>query len=478
MTSLEKLKSRMVSGSVWAIAGEIIAGGARALAYIVYAKLLSPADFGVVAFSLLLVGIFPLVIDNSIGLALMRHSEDEANIYNTAFVLNIALAIVAVLGLTLAGPFAAKFIHERSAAYVLPILSIQLVVNAFASVRISSARRRFQYKRLARVRIISSASSIALGLPLAYMGFGYWALVVSSIGGALGQTVAAVCILDWRPRFKFDRASAMTIAGFTSWTSLDMFITWLVMSGGGLFLAFFLGAHALGLVRLSDQIDTYFIGTALNPLIPVLYASFCESANQRDPSWRVFERSTKRLTPLAFGAAGVVIVAAWPVGSMLGSKWNGIGEVIALNAIADGISYSLLGVASYLRAHSLPKAVTLLRVATVIVQITVYAGVARMGVYDFLFGKIGIEAFVYVSSLFLLWIIFGKPVSKILRSQVIQGAAIALITIIAVLVASTVESAGAVEALFAGVTSFALLFGVFIALTQRDVFSLVFAKKI
>ena len=84
----------MVSGSVWAIAGEIIAGGARALAYIVYAKLLSPADFGVVAFSLLLVGIFPLVIDNSIGLALMRHSEDEANIYNTAFVLNIAPAIV------------------------------------------------------------------------------------------------------------------------------------------------------------------------------------------------------------------------------------------------------------------------------------------------------------------------------------------------------------------------------------------------
>ncbi len=477
MSSLDNLKARMISGSMWAVVGEIIAGGARALAYIVYAKLLSPGEFGVVAFSLLVVGLFPLVIDNSISLALMRYSEKDGNIYSTAYLLNIAFAIVAMLALILAGPLAAKFIHESSATYILPILSIQLLVNAFASVHITSARRRFQYKRLARVRIIASASSLMLGLPLAFFGFGSWALVASSIGGALGQTIAALLILEWRPCFRFDWAAAKAIAGFASWASVDMFITWLVMSGGGLFLAFFLGAHDLGLVRLSDQIDAYFIGTALNPLIPVLYASFCEAAAKPNSSWDIFEQSTRRLTPIAFGAAGAVIVAAYPVGIMLGKKWSGIGDVITLNALADGISYSLLGVASYLRAYALPKVVTLLRFATVIAQVAVYTAVARMGVREFLLGKIAVEVFVYIGSLVLLWIVFAQPVSKILRNQLVQGAAISAITLLAVAVGSAVEGAGAVDALVVGISSFALLFAGFIGVTQRDSLTLLFVWK-
>jgi O-antigen/teichoic acid export membrane protein len=458
----------MVSGSMWAVAAELVAGGLRAISYVIFAKLLSPTDFGLIGFGLLIINFFPLVLDNSLGLALMRYPEQDDRVMSTVFVLNIVLAVVAVALLCLFSPWSAVLLHDRRVVLILPILSSQLILNALCSVQIAAARRRFHYRRLAPVRLISSLSSLLFGLPLAFLGYGYWALVAASVGSALGQMIAAQLLLGWWPKLQFDWSVAKSVSAFTSWVAVDMGVTWMVMSGGGFFLAFFLGAHDLSLFRLSDRVDTYFLGAVLNPLIPVLYASFCEVSAQPGASWRVFERSLRVLTPISLAAGGLVLVASLPMQGLLSAQWQGIGPVMALNAAADGISFVTLGVPSLLRAHGLAKVVAMMRLATVGAQVAVYFSVARLGLGAFLLGKIGLEMAIYAGSFLVLRAKFAQPIAGIIRNQLWQAIIVSACVLAGVVAASRTAVLGAPAALAIGVSVFGLPLAAFLFVTQRD----------
>lgn len=242
----------------------------------------------------------------------------------------------------------------------------------------------------------------------------------------------------------------------------------MVMSGGGFFLAFFLGAHDLGLFRLSDRVDTYFLGAVLNPLIPVLYASFCEVSAQPGASWRVFERSLKVLTPISLAAGGLVIVAALPMQGLLSAQWQGIGPVMALNAAADGISFVTLGVPSLLRAHGLAKVVAMMRIATVGAQVVVYFSVARLGLGAFLLGKIGLEMAIYVGSFLVLRAKFAQPIAGMIRNQLWQAIIVSACVFAGVVAASRSAVLGSPAALAIGLSVFGLPLAVFLFVTQRD----------
>ena len=158
--------------------GEVTAGGARALSSLVYAKLLSPTDFGLIGFALLLINFFPLVINNSLSLALMRQPQDDQRAYSTIFYLNVALSIAAIVILFLVAPEAARVLHDQRVTVIIPILGIQLLFNALCSVHIAAARRQFRYRRLVPVRLIATVCSLGVGIPLAFLGYSYWSLLV------------------------------------------------------------------------------------------------------------------------------------------------------------------------------------------------------------------------------------------------------------------------------------------------------------
>lgn len=411
------LKTKARNNSFWAILGELIAGATRALGYFIYALLLTPSDFGVVGFALIFINAFPLVVDNSLGLALIRGPDtDEA--YSTIFYLNILAALVSIGFLSAISPFLVALVHESKIVTVLPILGIQLLFNALCSVHIAIARKRFQYKKLVPVRIVSSIVSLCIGIPMAREGFGYWSLIVSSLVGALGQMVAVMLSVPWRPKWVFKSSVVREMSGFTTWVFLDMSVTWLLMSGASFFLAIFLGVHDLGLFRLSDRLDTYFLGAVFTPLITVLYSTYCECVRNRVTAWDIFERSSEVISLAVLMLSGILIVIATPFSEILTQKWAGIGFVIMLNAGADGIGYLTVGVPSLLRAHGHAKAIAVLRICAVGAQILIYTVLAKIGILAFLWGKIAIEIGVTVGSYVMLWQVFRVSLRSIIVRQI------------------------------------------------------------
>jgi uncharacterized membrane protein YqjE len=468
MSRADNLSARVLSASVWSIAAEVIAGGARALSYVVYAKLLSPTDFGLVGIALLLISLFPLLIDTSLGLALVRLEKEDQKAFSAIFYVNVALSLVAVGALCLLALPAATLLHDERIVAVLPALSIQLLLNSLGAVHLAVARRRFQYRRLVPIRLLSTACSLALGIALALHGTGYWSLVVASVAGALVQLIATWALVQWRPSRICDWGAARGISGFTSWVALDMAVTWMAMSGGGFFLALFLGTHDLGLFRLSDQINTYLFGSLLNPLIPVLYSAYCE-VNAEPQKLRPLFRSTARAVGLvALSVSGATVVLSHPLELLIGPKWQGIGTVIALNAVADGISYAILPSPSFMRSQGRARAVAYLRMGLVAGQVVVYSFVAARGLQWFIVGKLGLELVMYVASYCVLRGAFAIPVLRLVAAQAAQALGVAACVGIGVLVANATALTGPAPSMAAGLLAFGIPLVLFILLAERQ----------
>ncbi len=461
------LRTKIVSGSLWSIGAEILAGGARAASYFLYARLLSPTDFGLIAFCLLLVSLFPLLIDNSLGLALIRYGKDDQRTHSVTFFLNVGLSGLAIAGLCLGAGQAAHLLHDQRVAIILPILSLQLLFNSLCATHMSIGRRRFEFRRLLPVRLISTFCSVGFGVPLAFLGYGYWALVVGSVLAAAGQMVAAWALLPWRPSFVFDWKTAKSLTVFGSWVAVDMGVTWLLMSGGGFMLALFLGAHDLGLFRLSDQIDAYLLGAILSPLIPVFYTAFCETSADRQEWQRLLARMSRLVAIAAMGLAGLIATVALPIEAVIGPRWHGIGAILVLNAIADGVAYAILPIPSLMRAQGCAKALAGMRIAMVIAQMAVYAFVAPHGLRAFVIAKIALELMAYVISYVALSVLFALPVRRLAGSQIGPTLVAAASGALGLWVSSIVSSMGPIAASATGLLVFCVPLGTYLWLVER-----------
>lgn len=472
-----RLTERIASASAWSVASEGISATGRALAYFAYAKLLTPADFGLVGICLLIGSFFPSIIDNTAALTLIRSERTDQRIFSTIFILNVGLSIIVCIALISTAPELAHAFKDPRISSILPLVTLQLPLQSLASTHLAIAKKNFEYRKLLPVRLIPTVLSVAVGLPMAFEGFGYWALVSASLTAALFQAIVTWLIIPWRFSWTLDFKGTKDLLGFSGWISVDMAVTWLVMSGGSFFLQGFLGSHDLGLYRLSDQLNTYLIGTILTPLIPVLYSAFCEARSDTERLRRLSERALAIVALLALTTAGVLVVISRPLQALLGSRWLGLGQIIALNAVADGISYAMLPVPSLMRANGRASAVAVLRLLMVAAQIAVFSVVAKHGLGPFLWAKVAIEAAVYVLTYIVLKSQMPISIHKIVFEQLRHGAVILGCALGVLYVTRPLMHSNAVAVMLASLCIYCPVLGIYFFAMERGTIAWVWTLR-
>lgn len=149
---------------------------------------------------------------------------------------------------------------------------------------------------------------------------------------------------------------------------------------------------------------------------------------------------------------------------------------MALNAIADGISYTILPAPSLLRAHGLAKIVAGMRLATVAAQVVVYMRLAPHGLVAFMYGKLILEVAIYAGSLLVLRVVFRQPVMRTMGRQLGQLIIVAICTLLGVIAATGSLGLGAPIAMTVGLAIFAIPLGAYLYLTQRELLTSMFER--
>jgi teichuronic acid exporter len=213
---LDSLRNRTIQGVSWNLIGNVAGSGISFFVGIVLARLLTPADFGLVGMISILLAISNSIVESGISTALIRKSSISETDYSTAFIFNMLIGILLYLGLFLTSPLIATFFSEERLINLVRVLGLIVIINAFAFVHQTILTRNVSFKSLSICSITSSTLSGAIGIYLALIGFEYWSIVWQFVLRQFFNTILLWLSTKWIPSTGFSKTAFKSLFSFGS----------------------------------------------------------------------------------------------------------------------------------------------------------------------------------------------------------------------------------------------------------------------
>ena len=210
----ESLKKKTVRGTFWSAVDSISSQGVTFLVGLVLARLLTPHEYGLIGYIMILVAVFNSIVDSGFSNALIRKKDAGETDYSTAFIFNLAVSLVMVAAMVLVAVPFSRFFKEPQLVPLVRVMSVIVVINALALIQRTRLVKSVDFKTQTKASLISSVSSGAVGLAMAFGGLGVWSLVGQQISRQLINTVCLWILNRWTPSWRFSWSSFRELFGF------------------------------------------------------------------------------------------------------------------------------------------------------------------------------------------------------------------------------------------------------------------------
>jgi lipopolysaccharide exporter len=325
------LKGRLVRGAAWVVAARLVVNLIGFLSTLLLARLLTPADFGLVAIATGVLAILGAVTELSLSSALIHSKAPGEDHLNTAWTLNMARALlVGVVFAGLAWPVA-LFYHDPRLFPVMLLLALAAVVNGASNPRIPLMAKQLIFWQEFALGAGSKLAGFLAAAAIALIYRSYWALVVGSVVAQAANVALSYLFAPYRPRVSL--AKARELWSFSGWLTLGQIVNTLNWNLDQLLIGRFLSKTDLGFYKVGGDLAAIPTREATTPFVQVLFAGFAAVREDR-PRLQEAVAASQALTfaiaaPLGIGLA---YVAEPVVLLVLGEKWLPAALVIQIMA--------------------------------------------------------------------------------------------------------------------------------------------------
>ncbi|MBM3210691.1 lipopolysaccharide biosynthesis protein [Candidatus Poribacteria bacterium] len=425
----QNVTNKALKSIKWSVLVEIVSRTAQPIIFLILAKLLAPEDFGVVAIATMAISFSQMFWDAGLSKALIQTNQNIENAANVVFWTNLILGVIIYSLLFLSAPLLALFFKSPVSMSVLRVLGLQVVIASLTSVQQALFVRKLDFRWLFFVKLVTAFIPGLFSVPLAFFGYGAWALVSGSLVSSLINLVLLWKRSSWRPKFNYDWYLARKLLKFGVWVIGEGLLAWIQMWSDSLLLGRFLGVKELGVYRVGWTISLVVFGLVLNPFLPVLYTTFSRLQDNIQALKEAFKRSDRIIFLLTLPIGVGLLITGKELSSVLfGNKWHELGLVISIIGFMNGIAW-LVGINPELyRAMGRPDVNTKLTFIQILYYLPAYIIGAQLGFRKFIYIRLGvalianpIHVFLCMRMLkvspFYIWY-WGKP---IILSTLIMG---------------------------------------------------------
>jgi len=329
------LNSKVAKATRWSLLTVVCSKMITPLTTIILARILTPEVFGIVAITAIIISFAEMFSEAGIGkYIIQKEFPDQVteNKYRTVgFWVNVMLGLGVWLIISGFARQLAVLFKEPQATLLIIIASFQMVLRALVAVQISIMQRSFQFEKLFVITMITVAFPMLFSIPLAFKGFGAWAIVIGNLAGAFANAVVVWLVSIWRPSLYFDYKILKDMFSFTIWSIAESFTIWLTAWFDALVIGIFVDTYTLGLYRNSITLVSAVIGIITAAVSPVLFTALSRLQDDKQAFSDMFLSFQRKLAlfllPLSVGFFLFGDTASLLV---FGDKWIGAGEIIAL----------------------------------------------------------------------------------------------------------------------------------------------------
>jgi lipopolysaccharide exporter len=324
-------------GSAWTIAARWSVRGIGLVSTVILARLLLPADFGIVAMAMIAVGFITVFSEAGQNLAVIRHPDPSAEHFDTAWTMSVCAGLIVALALFAAAPLAGWYYHEPRVVPVIRFLAIAPLAEGFTNVGvIAGFRRSLQFNKDFAYTVVRKLSGFVVTVPLALIWQSYWALAAGIVCGTVLTVIASYCMHRHRPRFCLTKLRE--IWSFSAWTQISGIGNFLGDQVDQIVVGGIAGTIPMGIYNVAADIATAPTEELVNPagraIFPV-YATLLRDPVRLAQSY-LEVLSISVVVSLATGV-GVALVADDMVALVLGPKWALAAPLVPWLAVGAGM---------------------------------------------------------------------------------------------------------------------------------------------
>lgn len=284
------------------------------------ARVLTPADYGLVGMVTIFIAISQSLVDSGFSQALIRKQNRSEIDNSTVFWFNIATGIILYFVLFFCAPVIARFYSEPLLVPITRFISLSVVINSLVVVQRALLTVKLDFRTQAKASLTAALSAGALGLSLAYTGFGVWSIVWYQLAN-LGVNITVLWIVaKWRPKWMFSFSSFKELFSFGSKLALSGIIHTLYINIYQLVIGKVYKASDLGYYTRSQQFASFPSSNLTTILQRVTYPVLCQIQDDEaklHDSYRKFLRLSgyvvfPLMTGLAVLAKPVIMVVLNP----------------------------------------------------------------------------------------------------------------------------------------------------------------------
>ena len=175
------LREQVVSGTKWITVATIITSIIQLLRLSILTRFLEKSDFGIVAIITLILGLTYTFTDLGFSSAIMHKQGLTRREFSSLFWIQLITFSLLYFVLSLCSPWIAQFYNEPSISQLIPIALLDLVLQGIGRLYDTILQKEMLFKQIALRNIVSSFISLIISFILAYLGYGIYSLILSTL---------------------------------------------------------------------------------------------------------------------------------------------------------------------------------------------------------------------------------------------------------------------------------------------------------
>jgi O-antigen/teichoic acid export membrane protein len=336
-----RLRGSVISGAMWKAASQITLQLLQLITIIVLSRLLGPVTFGLVGMVTVFASLLSYFTDMAFSAALVQRKELTHDHCVTAFWMNTGAGLALALTGVAIAPLVADFFNQPRVEPLFQVMSLNLFVAGLGRVQYALLMRDMRFRSLELRSIIAGVAGAAVGVGMAFAGFGAWALIGQITTINCLRTALVWVASEWRPTFAFSWAAWKDIRRFSRDVLATNILYFLNSNADNLIVGKFLGPGPLGIYRLSYNMMLQPIYRFVVPIRNVVFPAFSKMQTDRERMLAAWIRVNRIVLGFVLPAVvGLVVTAPDFVDVVFGHRWHGAVPVIMALA-AVGVLQSL-----------------------------------------------------------------------------------------------------------------------------------------
>jgi len=328
----------MLSSMGWVLASS--AGGQVVgfVIFVVVARLVTPAEFGVFTLAVVLIDLLQIVAGAGLAEAVIQRRTLSDRAADTAFWSQLAIgAGFALDTAALAGPVAALF-GMPDLARAIRVLAATLVIAPLGAIHAARLTRAFGFRALAVRNLAANLLSGCLGVWLALAGGGVDALLAQRLTAALAIAAIGCLSYPWLPRLRFDAAEFRALAGYGLQTMGAQLLLQATSRSAELVAGFMLGPVAVATLRVANRCVDLLTQLAVVPFQQLALPLLARAQDDRALGRATYAKLSRLSALVIYPAfAGACVLAPTVLPLVFGEPWREAGrtmQLICLVAVA------------------------------------------------------------------------------------------------------------------------------------------------